>query len=543
MAWQANVGSGSGRATDYRDLLTKLVAFATSQHVATVAVNAGGTGYTVGDILTLTHAGAYLDARFEVTSVSSGVITGLQIRSSGAFSNRLASAAVAAGGTGYAVGDILEFDGGTSREKGKVRVATLSGSAVATVTVFETGGAYSVAPSAGDTTTNLGPAAAAGSGCTLNPTMTGLIGTTGLSVTGGTGSSATVDITLAQTGWAAVRNTNELTFNSLTDEKEVVLVGDATGSTNKPYVGFSTGTQTSGINTRYFVAIHGLIAHNPALELEAQTSMKGNPTTAPANAPYLLCDENQLQEMDFWFSASDRKLAGVVNINSGAASTDDGQYMHFYAGYLNSFATENEDPYPMMVAASARTTNIDPSAASENVTGLGECVAPTAQSTGIWFWNTETAAWVSAINSQGLSTSSSQNTVIAPWARIQNIQNSLDPDKIVDYGPINFYTGIGSTGRTSPTLRLRPVPGSTPGQLPIPLTLLHRPGGTSLDATNDTVRGQLDGWFAIYNTDASGATIANFSEDYFELAGDRYWIFHTHVHNQLYHFVALKEAV
>ncbi|MCH7944864.1 MAG: hypothetical protein IIC73_02440, partial [Armatimonadetes bacterium] len=86
MAWQPEVGGSSNRAADYRDLLVKKVAFMTSQHVATVAINNRGTGgaYVVGDIVTLTHAGAILDARFEVTGVTAGQIDTLRIDSSGA---------------------------------------------------------------------------------------------------------------------------------------------------------------------------------------------------------------------------------------------------------------------------------------------------------------------------------------------------------------------------------------------------------------------------------------------------------------------------
>ena len=63
--FQREVGSGVNRATDYRDLCSKIVGCATSQHVATVAINNGGTGgtYVVGDIVTLTHAGALLASR------------------------------------------------------------------------------------------------------------------------------------------------------------------------------------------------------------------------------------------------------------------------------------------------------------------------------------------------------------------------------------------------------------------------------------------------------------------------------------------------
>jgi hypothetical protein len=63
----------------------------------------------------------------------------------------LTAAAVNAGGSGYQVDDILNVAGGTS---GQVKVATLSGSAVATVTIETAGTGYSAATGAATTTTS-----------------------------------------------------------------------------------------------------------------------------------------------------------------------------------------------------------------------------------------------------------------------------------------------------------------------------------------------------------------------------------------------------
>ena len=547
MAWQPEVGAGSNRATTYHDLVTKLVAFATSQHVATVAINAAGLGYVAGDILTLTHAGAYLDARFEVLTVGgAGDITSLRIVSSGAFADRIAAAAVVAGGANYAVGDILLLTDGAGRERGKCIVATLAVTAVATVNVFETGGAYLVPPGAASPTVGVGPSTFAGdNNCTLTAAMTGLIGLAGLAATGGTGAGATVDITLAETGWTVdSRNTNIRSFNGVTNEKEVVLVGDATGMTNKPYIGLGTLTRTSGINTRYAVAFYGLITHNPALALSAQVGMRGDPGTWSDGNAYLVCNQDQVQPMDFWFTIDEFRVAGIINNNPGAANTDDGQYLHFYHGFMNAFATEYENPYPMLVAASARATNIDPGAGSTQITGLSELAAPAGLSCGCLFYRAEDATWVAMYNSQNLSTTVANPHVMAPVAYLNVIlATGTDVDAVVNLGPLSFYIGIGSTGRAAPTRRLFPVPGAVGHHFPIPLTVLSRPGGTTLNQVLDTARGQLRGFFWVYNTDSAGATINNFSEDYVTIGTDRYRIFHTHVQRQLYHFIAILEDV
>lgn len=75
-----------GTSTDYKDLLTKLDQFMLGDHVATVAIVAGGTGHAIGDILTLTDGTFTKAARILVTNVSAGVITAVRIWDSGAYS-------------------------------------------------------------------------------------------------------------------------------------------------------------------------------------------------------------------------------------------------------------------------------------------------------------------------------------------------------------------------------------------------------------------------------------------------------------------------
>lgn len=544
MAWQSEVGAAQAQATDYHDLLNKQVQFYCSRHVATATVDSGGSGYSVGDIVELPHASAHLVARFEVTSESSGVVTGLRIVCNGAYAQQAASATVSAGGSGYVVGDVLEVQGGSSRCPAKFSVATLSGSAVATVSLFEGGGVYSSTPSNPAATEGVGPAAFAGNdACTLTITYQSIIGTSGLSTTSASGTGLTVDITLAETGWAVDgRNTNNSSFNSVSNEKQVVLIGDGTGLTNKPYIGLATLTQTSGVDTRYAIAHIGLITHNPSLALDLQLGIRGNPGTFSDGNAYILCDENQLQSMDFWLSADDLRVCGVVNINPSAVLTDNGLYQHFYHGYGNTYATETEDPYPMVVFAAARATNINPSIATSNITGLSEHLTGTGLSGPGAFYQSEAGAWRAITNSQ--NTANQQNTTICmPMARMTPISGATDPNRIVNEGPMRFDTGFGSLNRSSPTVRLLPVPGSSDLLYPIPLTILYRPGGSTLNETLDTPRVQLRDCFFVYNTNGSGATISNFSEDYITIGSDRYRVFHTHTSTQLYSYICIREDV
>src|SRR5690554_7000806 len=79
----------SGLATDYRDLLDKLDKFLTNRHGSAIAINAAGTGYVVGDILSVADGTVEggMTAQIEVLEVGgSGEITSARIFNSGAYS-------------------------------------------------------------------------------------------------------------------------------------------------------------------------------------------------------------------------------------------------------------------------------------------------------------------------------------------------------------------------------------------------------------------------------------------------------------------------
>lgn len=107
-------------------------------------------------------AGLYLSATGVVGLVAKSL--GLLVNSS-VF--QVSSAAVQAGGSGYAVGDTITETGGTAITNAVLTVATLSGSAVATVTVAY-GGNYTVVPS---NPVSQGSTSGSGTGCTLNLTF------------------------------------------------------------------------------------------------------------------------------------------------------------------------------------------------------------------------------------------------------------------------------------------------------------------------------------------------------------------------------------
>jgi len=90
------------QATDYDDALLRLLDLAVNNNAIAVAINAGGTGYTVGDILTVGGGTVVsgLTVTLEVTSVAAGVIDGVRVFDCGAYSSNPANPVAVTGGTG-----------------------------------------------------------------------------------------------------------------------------------------------------------------------------------------------------------------------------------------------------------------------------------------------------------------------------------------------------------------------------------------------------------------------------------------------------------
>lgn len=157
MAWY------KGSATDYKDLLNQLSAIGEDENMATATIYDGGSGYIVGEIISITGGTATHAPEVEVISIETG--------------DTLATvASIVAGGTGYAVGDTVNIDGGTYTQQGVLEVTTES-AGVVTGLQINNAGVYSVQPGGTVATTKI-----TGSGddaltvtLTWNSSVTGIV--------------------------------------------------------------------------------------------------------------------------------------------------------------------------------------------------------------------------------------------------------------------------------------------------------------------------------------------------------------------------------
>jgi len=525
MTWQSETVAASNT---YREFLASMVAIMTSKHVSAVAVNAAGSGYVVGDVVTLAHASGHHECKLEVLTIGgSGEILTVRINDGGAYQERVASAVVNAAGTGYVVGDILKVSKGTgvAREDCFVEVATLSGSGVATVTIHHTGGSYTTSPSptTAAATTGVSSAFAGDDACTLDLTLQTIMGATGIAATGGTGSSATFDPTLTETGWTTLYDMFDHNWGSQDDngagdafERDVVLEGTvASGDT--PIIGFASVMGTSGSLDRYAICCFGMTAFNPSLALTAQPNIGPLAwTVASNNGSHILVTE-EVAEGNLWgISANGRRVTGYIR---GNVSGETDSYHTFYVGFKNQYGTATTSPYPLMVAGSAYNYNQDTFDSAH--TGLAECYQEDAAVNGpVYFLRKTDLAWVEVVNGSVSSVQTSK--VMFPLGTVA--ESTDGPNQIITD---DNFKRLGDGGTLSSSLRANlavynyPAPGTNDEFVLLPLTVIDRGSTGGSDDVDTHIAGELDGCFWTGGTKADGTSFT--SEDYIEnAAGDRY---------------------
>lgn len=554
----------SETCTSYRDWLMRVVQLCTSKHVSVEAVNAGGTGYVTGDFVEVQHAGAAMKATFEVTAAA-GVVTAVKRRNWGAYANRVATVTVNAGGTGYPVSTtiILQIEGGTATEKAKVTATTNGSGVVTAVTLFEGGGAYSSAPAAtAAATTIVGPSTATtGSGCTIDTTMTSLIGTTGAATVAltGVGTGLTLDLTLTDTGWTAVRNRNNYSFNSLNDEKEVVLLGTVSGG-DAPYLGFRTYSVVNGSDTQYGIVLNVFDNYVDASSYATQPNPTPDtviPDNAGTGSYFLLLGPSSAVPTSFltWWSINSRKVVSVARCQRGSPVTST-SYTSMYSGLLLPYATAFESPYPVAVFGTTFAHNRDPFDGAGFVTGITECFSDLNTTGGnvvspCYYRRPSDGVAIPVANATGTIGSGgtvqrSTGHTVFPVGRPPDPTSGEDRVTTTDTTTVPnstcFDEGISQTDGGPADLVLFPTLTDNQHML-IPATIVSAgstEAGSGGDNDNDsTIRGELDSVFWIGGTKSDGAVIS--SEDTVTISAKRYRIFQNVHRTERYSFFALAE--
>ncbi len=290
---------------------------------------------------------------------------------------------VAAGGSGYAVGEIITLTGGTFSIAAQIEVLTLSGSAVATARIYN-GGIYTVDP---------GDPVAQGS-------------------TSGSGTGATFNLTFAANGWTAQRNT---TWSG--SDREVILLGSGSG-TDSIYVGWRTYQGTG----YYGLELHGMTGYSSGLTFSEQPGISPGfhdaSTAANQAGAYLPCSNSAIS---YYLNITPYRI--IIEAISSTSR------FNAYLGWGNRFGTATEIPYPMCIAGST-SSPVEPYNQSKLTSGLTDpWTSSSYPDAGPMFVLSTDNQWYTVANAENSISAKTAKTsrVIIPTQTPKGVTGSSDP--------------------------------------------------------------------------------------------------------------------
>lgn len=321
MAWI----QGSATVTGVQELADILAAAVIGISLQTIdAIADAGTGYVVGDFLTLTGGTSRVTAVAEVLTVGGGgEVTAARIYNAGIYdvapandvvtsggtgsgceltctfdhngweclratnaAGSAQSATVATAGTGYVAGETLTLNGGVGHTPATFTILTVGGSGEVLTVAVDNYGSYSTNPS--------------------NPNA----------VTGGSGTGCELTVTFGGSG-----------------EREYVFLGEGSGS-DEVFVGWAA--RESGAVHQLDLA--GMTGYLAATAWDSQPGM--SPIRSGTNGG-CFCPTVP-QATTWWVSVTPRRIAFVYRVLSFYGSG--------HLGLLNPYFTGGEWPYPLLIS-------------------------------------------------------------------------------------------------------------------------------------------------------------------------------------------------
>lgn len=512
-----------GTTSGYRDLLAKLVEFATNDNVQSVAVNAGGSGYVVGDILTISGGTSTVAAQVEVLAVSSGAVTEAIVINGGAYTaDPTLSGASTTGGSGSGCTlDITMQVAAWATERYAEQISVITVDSIVTP-----GSGYMVndivtIDSSGDGATSVVTEA------TFRVTSVGGSGeVTGLSVeTQGEYTANSTGVAIATTGGTGSGLTIDPGFTGYVSEDQAILS--------------STGAVTAYVGVRTF-SVSGIGASNWELAAMSDFTSTLNFASQPGISPgrWDASDTGcytpmRNTTMNYWLSITDRMIKLFIQTGSN--------YHQAIMGLLDSYATDTEYPYPIIVMGTSSIHNVEATTSDIGLGGFPDPISEDENDTnGPGVLRRANGVWTEIRNgykSSSTTLGSQANGAIAwPGPNIGTIAPSLDDsDDWVSSGISAKFDGdfierpVGAT----PSARLEPTPGSGDSLTPLfPITLA--------EFSQSALYGEVPGLFwASTSRDGSSSAVSN---DTFKVGTRRFRIFQNVGRTEIYNFCCMEEA-
>jgi hypothetical protein len=310
------------------------------------------------------------------------------------------------GGTGYAVSDTLTVSGGTGTAA-TLTVDSVSGGVITGVSVA-TNGEYTVAP------------------------------TSPVSVTGGTGSGATFNLTL----------------DGEVGETQYLLKGIGSGS-DEIFMGIRSFTNTGASAKSWELA--GMTGHNLTGTWTTQTNIhEGRHDVSNDGGAYVPLDDDTIE---YWINMTGRRIVAVFKVSTSYAS--------LYMGFVDPMATVSELPYPLVIIGNTPRSDTAFSSTRAALSGIlnpiGKFIASGVIDSGPGFVRLGSGAWRSIqnwgeshINTVTLSIQNNQ-TIVPPGQTRRDGTTSDDTNWL----STNFdWNDFARPGGATPNFNLRPTEDS-----------------------------------------------------------------------------------
>jgi hypothetical protein len=454
-------------------------------------------------------------------------------------SRQAVSATVGAGGAGYVVGDLISLSGGVVTGAAMFRVETVAGGAVATVSVWKAGN-YPEVPANAVATTG-----GTGTGATLNVTWGPVVATSGhsgitaatiqtagtgytpgdvVTVSGCTGTAPTVKILTAPAGVPATiqmvtrgdctvtpSNPASVTGGSGTGlrltltweilqaypNREMILMGDG-GGPFQIYVGARTYDDAGGTGA-YQWELAGFTGYTAASTFINQPGISPGRYNAADEGSYVALRNGSIS---YWFFVSNRRLLMIAKCGA--------TYSQMYLGFINPFATSTEYPYPLAVIGSTATWNKLYSSGALSHSGLLDPYGTPSCVRGPFQLRAPDGTWRSIFNAGDNGTEKTA-AVVFPCGKLSTAGWPAEDSGTL--ANICFSSFCPRTS-TTPTYKLLPAPGEV---------LVLIPNFIVCGPTDANVFGEIDAVYYVSGYLSAGTVAA---EDTITTAGgDVYIIF------------------
>lgn len=531
-----------GTATDYIDMLDQLIQVATSRNLDALVVNAGGTGHAIGDIIDIDATGSTSThiCQIEVVTLSGSAIATARIYRGGAYTvdptTIVANAQSGSSGSGTGATFDLTFaaTGWTQLAREEEAVST----------VIAAGGTGYTNGSTDVLTVIGGVLAEGGSPATFTATVAGGIVTSAALLSAGDYEVAPTSPALtsvAPTGGTGCTLT--ITWADVSGDTLVVLQGNA-GSAIDPLVGiktYSSETDETGANTVYNWALFGMTSWSSLSALHQQANISpGFSVVDDGTITTSTTGDGTFVPLKTSGGVAIDWFLSVTGRRIALVCRVEGastvHYPHASFGLLNPFGITTELPFPAYVCGSSDRKRVWFSDTSAIFGGMSEVIE---RNNGPFFAWAPEGEWINCKNAL-----ISSNTATTPnYAAESDVPRA----NIWPLGPSSIITGDDIIHAAAPSLGF----DNDDLTLTVSAMAIYRTPDTGgdlfplfpvtaiqADSASGFYRtfGEIDGVFWLHAADSGMSSQDRITQD-----GDAYLISQNGTRIQPYSFLALRE--